>query len=183
MRLRHLWLMSWLCLAGAALALEDAIPMAPTVEPCDHMIVPTYVWTLGLGIDLDAYAEKRLDRDQDISLTRSVYRWEEPIPFAIFVDLLQDERGGLVRIDVADHYGNPTWSTVHPVPPMMAGVGLVRQVIPVEIPRFQLETAFPRTSVYTIRASAYPLEGASSQCAFSASTSVVIDPSYPSMYP
>lgn len=183
MGIRHVWLLAWLFLAGAGLALDNAVPNAPDIEGCERMIVPTYVFTLGLDIDFDVYAEERLEQDQDVSLIRNVYQWEEPVPFAIFVDLLQDQQGGLIQIDIFDQFDNLTWSTIQPVPPLMAGIGLEREVIPVEIPLFQMETAFPRTSVYTIRASTYPDEGQNDPCVFSASTSVVIEPSYPSMHP
>lgn len=181
---------SRLCLAlftlwvvPSALALDDVIPSPPPIEPCERVILPTHVYARASDVDVEGFARETLGRDQNIRWTRAFFAWEEPGPFTIFVDLFHNHLGGLIEIDIVDQHGNPTWSTVQPVPTLMTDAGLVRTVVVASIPLHELETAFPRTSVYAIRASAYPLRGEHSQCAFSATTSVLVEPSYPSVFP
>ena len=169
--------------APSALALDDVIPSPPPIEVCERVILPTHVYARAMDGDVEGFARDTLTMEQNIRWTRAYFEWEEAGPFTIFVDLFHDHLGGLIEIDIVDQYGNPTWSTVQPVPTLMTDAGLVRKVIAVSIPPYELEAAFPRTSVYAIRASAYPLRDESPQCAFSAATSILVRPSYPSAYP
>ena len=165
-------------------AMESVVPTPAHIELCEDPVMPTHVYAANGDRDFERFAESWLEEVQDITWTRAFYRWEEPVPFAIFVDLLHGPAGGLVEIQIHDHHGNPTWSTIHPVPRRMGDGGILfREVLVVPIPLFALETAFPRTSVYSIRAAAFPTHGASDACAFSASTSVMVDPTYPSVFP
>ena len=183
-----------LCLAVVAIstsstgwALDNAYPDPVPIELCQDVVMPTHVYTLAGGSDFDlgfeAYAQGWLEEEQDIGLTRAVYTWTEPVPFAIFVDLFHTPAGGLIDVQIHDHHGNSTWSYIQPVPRRMGEGGLIRDVLVVPVPLFAMETAFPRTSVYSIRASSFPVRSVSDACAFSASTSVMVDPSYPSVFP
>ena len=168
---------------SVGLALDNAYPSPPLIEQCEDVVMPTHVYAADLAIDFERFAAGWLEEEQDIGLTRAVYTWTEPVPFAIFVDLFHTPAGGLIEIQIHDHHGNPTWDYVLPVPRGRGEGGLVREVLVVPIPLFALETAFPRTSVYSIRAASFPVRGASDACAFSASTSVMVDPTYPSTFP
>ena len=172
-----------MCSMPVGLALNDAYPDPLPIELCHDVVMPTHVYAADLDLDFERFAQGWLEEEQDIGLTRAVYRWTEPVPFAIFVDLFHSPAGGLVHIQIHDHHGNPTWSFIQPVPRRMGQGGLVRDVLVVPIPLFELELAFPRTSVYSIRAASFPVRGVSDACAFGASTSVMVDPSYPSSFP
>lgn len=183
-QLRLIWI-AFLTMSAASLghALDNAYPDPPLIELCEDVVLPTHVYTADLDLEFERFAQGWLEEEQDIGLTRAVYSWTEPVPFAVFVDLFHTPAGGLIEVQIHDHHGNPTWSTIQPVPRRMGEGGLVREVLVVPISLFDMETAFPRTSVYAISAASFPVRGVTDACAFSASTSVMVDPSYPSAFP
>lgn len=162
-----------LSVASLATALDDVILAYPEVPQCEELIVPVLVYTLAGDGDYRSLANV-IERETRIDFVQSAHLLQEPTPFVIFVDLIQSHHGGLIGMDVTDSQGNVTWKGMARVPPFRERIHLERHVIPWEIPANQMDTVFPRSDVYRIRAFPRFLDDTPTECAFEAATSILV---------
>lgn len=182
MNIKAVVLILSMCTASVSLALTDLALIYPQIEGCERTIVPVAIHTMLIEGDPTGFAAF-LEREEDITYTQSVYVWDEANAFSIFVDLLQSHHGGFFRVEIMDAYNNPTWETIEKAPSFRRARHLERHVIPVTIPSYEVEFAFPRPSIYSIRVTSYPLEPDAGYCLWSAATSIMVSPTYPMVTP
>lgn len=166
-----------LSVLGFVVALDDLVIAPPAFEYCEGLVVPVVVHTVIGGDHVPAWADL-LERKQDIWFTKSHFLWFEPEPLGILVDLLQTDVGGFIIVRVHDSGGDVTWQSIEKVTSLQRGPTLMRRVVPVQIPEFDIEMAFPEAGVYLVSATTSPLDDAEGVCGSEASTSIIVEPAY-----